>query len=113
MSADTCPPLYVPTRSECNAMKDRARAEQLAAGINPQRWNMDAMGCGCGSHIEDLEPMSAAESLPAAVEPLTNAVLDADYHDYWDQRLADPERDNADRPTRTVSSVHPDDVVLI
>lgn len=91
MSADTCPPLYVPTRSECNAMKDQARSELLAAGINTKRWNLEAMGCCCGSHIEDVEPEGAAGSLPAAVDPLANAALDTEYHDHWDQRLADPE----------------------
>lgn len=60
MSADTCLPLYLPTRSECNSMKDQARAELLAAGINTDRWNLAAMGCGCGSHIEDVEPEAAA-----------------------------------------------------
>ncbi|KRE72613.1 hypothetical protein [Arthrobacter sp. Soil762] len=52
--ADVCPPLYVPTRSECNAAKEQARETMLAAGLSPLKWQLDAMGCSCGSHIEDL-----------------------------------------------------------
>ncbi|POH58935.1 hypothetical protein [Arthrobacter glacialis] len=87
MSADTCPPFFVPTRSECNAMKEQSRSELLAAGISPERWNLDAMGCSHGDrlsdHIEDVEP--------TVVELMNSAALDTEYHDHWERRLSDPE----------------------
>lgn len=55
MSPDVCPPLYVPTRSECNAMKEQSKAFLIGAGLNPLKWQLDAMGCSCGSHIEDVQ----------------------------------------------------------
>lgn len=57
MSRDECPPLYVPTRSECDAAKEQAREAMLGAGLSPLKWQLDAMGCSCGScgsHIEDM-----------------------------------------------------------
>lgn len=54
MSPDECPPLYVPTRSECDAAKEQAREAMLGAGLSPLKWQLDAMGCSCGGHIEDV-----------------------------------------------------------
>ncbi|MET3349606.1 UNVERIFIED_ORG: hypothetical protein ABID57_001278 [Arthrobacter sp. UYEF1] len=53
-AADQCPPLYVPTRSECNEAKAQAKQSLLTAGLSPLKWQLDAMGCSCGSHIEDV-----------------------------------------------------------
>ncbi|MCO4276102.1 hypothetical protein NG701_17005 [Pseudarthrobacter sp. HLT3-5] len=64
MSADdVCPPLYVPTRSECNAMKEQSKAFLIGAGLSPLKWQLDAMGCSCRSHIEDVPaPTSPGEA---------------------------------------------------
>lgn len=55
---DTCPPLYIPTRSECLAAMAQSRQELLEAGLDPARWDFDGMTCSHGerpgSHIEDV-----------------------------------------------------------
>lgn len=50
-----CPPIYIHMRSECNEALEEARRVMVGAGITPDRWNLAAMGCGHGQHVEDVE----------------------------------------------------------